>query len=65
MDILSRVAGTQSCDGLSGGLSFVVMVKPADVSDLDDLSAINFLNFTMLGTIHLKRQERARAVIVF
>jgi len=41
------------------------MVKPADVSDLDDLSAINFLNFTMLGTIHLKRQERARAVIVF
>ena len=48
----------------SGSLSLVMMMESADLRDLDHTSAINFLNFAMLGTIHLERQMRACAVIV-
>ena len=41
-----------------------MMVKAADLGDLDHMSAINFVNVAMIGTIHLKREMRARAVIV-
>ena len=47
-----------------GGASFVMMMKSADLGNLDHPSVTNVANFAMLGTIHLKRQVRARPVIV-
>ena len=45
-----------SCDGLSGGVSLIAVVKPTNFSDLDHAPAINFVNVAMLWAIHLKRQ---------
>ena len=41
-----------------------MMMESADLSDLDHTSAINLLNFAMLGAVHLEREMRARPVIV-